>query len=260
MTVSTIDLAAAVNNRTVLANCLERSPDVASGSLPLRIYEGFGSAGAAFERAFAESSADVLVLAHQDVYLPVGFLEGLHAQLAQLEAIDPRWAVAGIIGLDAAGVLTGQAWSSGLKRMLGERVATPTPAVTLDELLLIVRRGSGIAFDPALPGFHMYAGDIVQTARSRGLRAYVVDGPVVHHSRPVVRLDAGYRRAYAYMQRKWRDDLPIPNLICTIKRSSLSLNVKDAKIRWRHRGRTTRPEPTEDPATIARRLGMEPAA
>jgi hypothetical protein len=253
-----IDLAAAVNNRIVLENCLQRSPDVASGALPLRIYEGFRSAGLAFQQAFAESSADVLVLAHQDVYLPQGYLDHLRAELARLDALDPTWAVAGVIGLDPGGALTGQAWSSGLKRLLGERVGHPTPAVTLDELLLIVRRGSAVAFDPELPGFHLYAGDIVQTARSRGLGAYVIDGPVIHHSRPVVRLDAGYRRAYAYMQRKWRADLPIPNLICTIKRSSLSLNVKDAKIRWRHRGRTTRPEPTEDPAVIARRLGIEP--
>ena len=255
-----IDLAAAVNNRTVLTNCLQRSPDVASGELPLRIYEGFGSAGAAFERAFAESAADVLVLAHQDVYLPAGFLERLRGQLAKLDALDPAWGVAGTIGLDADEVLTGQAWSSGLKRLLGERVKAPTPVVTLDELLLIVRRGSGVGFDPELPGFHMYAGDIVQTARSRGLGAYVIDAPVIHHSRPVVRLDAGYRRAYRYMQRKWAGDLPIPNLICTIQSSSLKLNVKDAKIRWRHRGRTTRPEPQEDPATIARRLGLEPEA
>ena len=257
----TIDLAAAVNNRTVLANCLQRSPDVAAGALPLRIYEGFGSAGAAFEQAFADSAADVLVLAHQDVYLPAGFLAGLHAQLARLQALDPAWAVAGVIGLDDAEVLTGQTWSSGLQRLLGERVAEPRPVATLDELLLVVRRGSGVAFDPDLPGFHMYAGDIVQAARSRGLGAYVVDAPVIHHSRPVVRLDAGYRRAYAYMQRKWRADLPIPNLICTIKRSSLALNVKDARIRWRRRGRMTRPpEPTDNPAAIAQRLGMEPSS
>jgi hypothetical protein len=256
---ASIDLAAAVNDHRVLANCLGRSPDVAAGALPLRTYEGFASAGAAFASAFAESAADVLILAHQDVYLPAGFLTGLRAELARLETLDPEWAVAGVIGLDATGGLTGRTWSSGLRQVLGQKVQAPEPVVTLDELLLVVRRGADVAFDPELPGFHLYAGDIVQAARAQGLGAYVVDAPVIHHSRPVVRLDAGYRRAYRHMQKKWREHLPLPNLIVPIHRSGLALNLKDARIRWRHRGRTVRPEPQEDPAAIARRLGFERA-
>ena len=73
----TIDLAAAVSSQAVLTNCLLRSPDVASGALALRTYEGCRSIGEAYARAFADSSADILILAHQDVYLPAGFTDQL---------------------------------------------------------------------------------------------------------------------------------------------------------------------------------------
>src|SRR5690242_16653382 len=101
----TIDVAAAVNSLEVLDNCLRRSPDVASGALAVRIYQGYPTASAAYNAALAESSADILVLAHQDVYLPRGFLDGLQAQLAKLDAQDPNWAIAGVTGLDAQGQL-----------------------------------------------------------------------------------------------------------------------------------------------------------
>lgn len=253
------DVAAAVNSPAVLANCLARSPDIVGGALTLRTYEGYACAARAYNRALAESRAEVVVFAHQDVYLPRGFREGLRAQVERLERLDPTWAVAGVTGLDAAGVLHGQTWSSGLGRLVGERPSAPVAVETLDEMLLLVRRGSGLAFDAGLPGFHLYAADAVQIAKAAGLTSYVVDLPAIHHSRPVVRLDAGYRRAYRYMQRKWRAVLPIPNLVCPIARSSLPLLVRDARIRWRHRGKARPGDPQDDPSAIAVRLGFERA-
>lgn len=257
---NSIDLAAAVNNRDVLANCLQRSPDVASGALRLRIYERRSTAGEAYNAALDDSRADVLVLAHQDVYLPAGFVSGAAEQLRRLNELDPQWALAGVAGLDAAGAFHGRTWSSGLGALLGERAAAPVAVVSLDEMLLFVRRGSGLRFDERMPSFHLYAADAVQTARARGLRSYVIDTPAVHHSRAVVALDKGYRAAYRYMQRKWRADLPIPNLVCAITRSPLTLFLQDLRIRRKHRGKPRPAEPKDDPSEIARRLGFEPPA
>jgi hypothetical protein len=94
-------------------------------------------------------------------------------------------------------------------------------------------------------------------ARQAGRGSYVIDLPIIHHSRPVVRLDGGYRRAYRFMQRKWRAQLPIPNLVCPIDRSSVPLMVRDARLRWLNRGQHARRAPSEDPASIARGLGIE---
>lgn len=254
----TVDLAAAVNNHDVLANCLRRSPDVASGALTLRIYEGFRAASLAYNQALDESDADILVLAHQDVYLPAGFLAGLQTEVARLDALDPDWALAGVVGLGEDGALKGVTWSSGLATLLGARLEQPAPVVTLDEMLLVIRRGSGLRFDDQMPGFHLYAADAVETARARGQRSYVIDTPAIHHSRPVVALDAGYKQAYRYMQRKWRANLPIANLVCPIRKSPLTLWVRDARIRRKHRGKPRPQDPTDNPALIARRLGFEP--
>jgi hypothetical protein len=254
-----IAVAAAVNNAGVLENCLRRSPDVKSGALVLRTYEGFRSAGAAYNRALAEADVDVVVLVHQDVYLPRGFAGGLAAELDRLDATDPDWAIAGVMGLDASGVLHGRTWSSGIGALIGSRPDAPVPVETTDEMLLIVRRASGVTFDERLPGFHLYATDAIQTAKAGGRRSYVIDAPAVHHSRAVVDLDASYRMAYRYMQRKWRAQLPIPNLVCPITRSPFALWVRNARIRRKHYGRPRPPEPTDDPSVIARRIGFEAA-
>jgi hypothetical protein len=253
----TIDLAAAVNNREVLRNCLQRSPDVASGALSLRTYENYPTAAAAYNAALDDTMADVLVLAHQDVYLPKDFLLGARHQLAELAHVDPNWAVAGVAGLNAERVFQGRTWSSGLGAMLGEKPQAPVHIETLDEMLLFVRTASRLRFDEAMPSFHLYAADIVKTAQSLGLRSYVIDTPAIHHSRAVVALDGGYRSAYRYMQRKWRKELPIPNLVCDITRGPFSLLLKDFRLRHKHRGQVRPVEPSDDPSRIARSLDFE---
>jgi hypothetical protein len=257
VTAPSVSLGAAVNDREVLATCLAHSPDVAARRMSLATYEGCRSAAEAYNRALDGSAADVVLLVHQDVYLPAGFHDHLLAQLEALAAADPDWAVAGVIGIDPEGVVRGQTWSSGIGALVGEPVDGPVEVVTLDEVFLAVRRASGVRFDETMPGFHLYAADAVQAARARGQRSYVLPLPLVHHSKPVVRLDAGYRRAYRFMQRKWRAALPLPNLVCPIEATGLALLRRDLRLRWRNRGRTLRAAPTEDPAAIARRLGME---
>jgi len=252
-----VDLAAAVNDRAVLAACLERSPDLIAGDARLRIYEGFGTASEAYNAALSDTDADCLVLVHQDVYLPQGFLARLRRWISQLDSIDPDWAVAGVIGVDGLGAVVGETWSSGLECLIGRRVATPSAVVALDEMLLVVRPAVAPRFDPALPSFHLYGTDIVQSAKVSGRSSYVIDLPVIHHSRPTVDLRGSYRRAYQFMQRKWRRQLPIPTLVCPIHRSSVPFWVRQARMQFKARGSTARREPQGDPAQIARRLGME---
>jgi hypothetical protein len=254
---SRVEFAAAVNSHEVLETCLKRSPDVVAGAR-LRIYEGYPSASAAYNQALADSTAERLVLLHQDVYLPKGFLDRLNARLDELDRLDPDWAVAGVVGMDEAGAAYGRVWSSGLGRLTGADGGLPAPVDTMDEVLLVVRRASGIGFDPDLPSYHLYATDIVQIAKARGLKSYVIDAKIIHHSRPTLNLgDKGYRRAYRHMQRKWREVLPLPSLICPVEKTSFRLWARDLRMRIRARGRTVRPAPPGDPVEIARSLGLE---
>ena len=79
----------------------------------------------------------------------------------------------------------------------------------------------------------------------------------VHHSRPVVNLGGDYRQAWFYVRRKWRDRLPIQNLVCPITVSPITVLEKDLRIRFMHRGRRVRRRPEETPQEIARKLGYE---
>ncbi len=254
-------LAAAVNDRKILAQCLARSPDVCSGELGLDIYEHYPTAGAAYNAALdAAADATYVLFAHQDVYLPTGSLARLVNQLKQLDAIAPNWAVAGVIGGDAARNLVGETWCSGHNRILGARSANPIQVETLDEMLLIVRTASGLRFDPELPSFHLYGADIILTAQKAGMSAWVIDLPVVHHSRPVISLSGAYLVAYRYMQRKWRAELPVFNLVCPLEPNMLRYWITQLRLRRKHRARANRPDPEGDPVAIARRIGYEGSA
>ncbi len=249
-------IAAAVNDHATLAQCLARSPDIVAGALTLKTYEGFATAGTAYNKALDESDAEYLLFAHQDVYLPDGFARRMIAALDQLSAIAPDWAVAGVIGADQ-GEVVGKVWCSGNNRVIGDGQNLPTRANTLDELIIIIRRSSGLRFDEALPSFHLYAADVILTASAAGQTTWVVDVPVVHHSRPVVNLGGGYKEAWHYMRRKWRANLPIENLVCAITASPMTLWEKDLRLRIRHRGRSARAEAVGDPVEIAKSLGFE---
>jgi len=247
--------AAAVNNREILEACLRRSPDIASGSLGLKIYEGYSSAASALNAGLDESSAAIVIFAHQDVYLPSGWLSRLVAQIDKLERSHPNWGVLGLYGRRVEGTEVGLVWSSGLGRVVGEGGFAPTEAVTLDELILVVRRDSGLRFDEGIPGFHMYGTDIVMQGRVRGIPSFVVDAPAVHNSRPVRALTGAYADAYRYMQRKWRRHLPLKNLSSDIVWHPIKLwraQLQGSRLYKRNVQR-----PPRDAVEIARSLNYE---
>lgn len=254
-----IFIGAAVNNRAILDNCLRRSPDIASGVLPLAIQQGCVSAAQAYNRLLDEAPAGALVvLVHQDVYLPAGFAARLHRAVAQVEAAAPDWAVLGGLGLDGRQRrLAGRVWSTGLQEFFQGEVPLPAAVQTLDEFMLIVRNDGRLRFDEGLPGFHLYATDVIQQGLAQGRSSFAVDLPVVHHDRLVGKLDRHYHRAYAYIARKWASRLPLPNLVVDIHRLPFLLWRRDWQIRRRAR-REGRPEiPMSDPSILARRIGLE---
>lgn len=252
-----IAVAAAVNSQQVLEQCLAHSPDIASGIVPLRIYEGYQIAALAYNKALAECDAEWLVLAHQDVYLPKGFIARAVEALTHLSEVAPDWAVAGLVGATNDRNIHGRIWCSGNGGEIGDGAALPARVITLDELVLIIRTDAGLQFDDQLPGFHMYGADIVLQAEAQGRTAWVINAPAIHHSKPVVNLGGDYARASRYMRKKWASRLPVYNLCCPITATPMTLWVNDIRVRWRNRGRTVRPDALGDPAEIAQRLGFE---
>lgn len=247
-------LIAAVNDREILGQCLERSPDVAAGDLPLLVVEGARSMAEAYNRGLEQAQPGTLLFAHQDVYLPRGFLERTRSTLAALTSQHPEWMVAGPYGVTREGKGVGRVWDATMGLELGAPGFAPAAVASLDELLLILRWDGHYRFDRGLPHFHLYGTDLVQSAWQSGKSAWAVELPVVHNNRPIPSLGGGYARAYRYARRKWREKLPIPTTICDLTHNPLAL----ARARWRRRkARVRREGLLADSVEIARMAGYE---
>jgi hypothetical protein len=254
-----ITLAAAVNDEAILAGNLQASPDVKSGQLALHCYRGYRSAGLAYNQAIDELSNDCdwIAFAHQDVYLPAGFLDRLADRLMELEIKDPGAALAGLTGTSERDGLAGTVWCSANNCEFKGILPLPTKVDSFDEYLILIKPRTGLRFDENLPSYHLFATDICLIAKAAGFNAWVLDVPVIHNSRPVVTLDKMYRRAWRYMQKKWPGDMPIHNLICPITDSSWPLWLKYFQIKKRHRFRLKRGPMLRNPAQKAVELGYQ---
>lgn len=221
---------AAVNQPDILAANLAASPALAARPDRLNTQADQPSASVAYNRGLDETGAGIVVFAHQDVYLPDGWDDTLARCLHELDARDPTWAVAGLIGRTPDNAIAGRVWSTGLVREVGDAAGLPVPTTCVDELLIILRRASGLRFDEDLPSFHLYGTDIVQMARKSGHGAYIIHAPVVHNSRPVQSLKGGFDKAYAYLQTKMAADLPVQTLIATIDTTDADLRKLEASL------------------------------
>lgn len=218
-----IAVACAANSVEILSANLALSPMIAGGSVPLEVSWNAPSAAIALNRALDATTAPVVVLAHQDVYLPQGWERRLTARIAEVAALDADWALLGAfgIGLDRAHV--GPVWSSSLGMIVGRVPLAPVRVQSFDEMLIVLRRDSGLRFDEALRGWHFYGTDIVQTARARGLHAYACGLPAVHNDRYHGDLGPEFTAGYRAMQRKWAGVLPLVTPITKISRHGLHL-------------------------------------
>ncbi|MDT8857321.1 hypothetical protein RNZ50_20230 [Paracoccaceae bacterium Fryx2] len=226
---SQIAIAAASHSPAILAANLALSPLL--GTTPLHVEADAPSAAIAYNRALDATSAPVIVFAHHDVYLPQGWDALLAARIAEVAAADPDWGLLGAFGIGVDGAHLGPVWSSSLGAIVGRVPLAPTAVQGFDEMLIVLRRASGLRFDEALPGWHMYGTDIAQTARAAGKGAWAVGLPCIHNDRYHETLGADFTECYRFMQRKWAAALPLRTPITKISRHGLHL-LRD---RWHDR-------------------------
>lgn len=198
-----------VSDEATLGANLLASPCLGPGSphevLALR---GCPAAAEAINAGLARARHALVVYAHQDVYLPHGWPARM---VRQYRAASARWgepAIAGVYGV---------AEEAGRPRRVGHVVdrdrllagPTPLPALVqaLDELLLVLPRGTPLRADPAL-GFHFYGSDLALQAHQWGRPAVVLDAPCLHNSRYVEPPPAFFRSASAFAT-KWAARLPV---------------------------------------------------
>ena len=217
---SDIVLACASHSPKTLADNLAKSPAVRDGTLPLVVQKNAPSAAMAYNAAIDETDAPIIVFAHHDVYLPQGWDVLLKARIAEL---PEDWAVFGSFGIALDGQSYGPVWSSSLGAIVGRVPLDPVPVQAFDELLIVLRRDSGVRFDPELRSWHMYGTDIAQTALAAGRGAYAGALPCIHNDKSHFALDGDFDAAYRFMQRKWQDRLPLQTAVTKISRSGLHL-------------------------------------
>ena len=230
-----ITLVVAVEKRgDVLSDNLLSSPLLEQfADCQILIQENFASAALAYNDAIDRSANDLIIFAHQDVIFPASWLVDLEAALDHLQVVDPAWGVLGCYGetRDCRG--QGYIYAPG-RGILGRRFAFPAPVQTLDEIVLILRKSSGLRFDRTLPHFHLYGTDICLRAAEMGMISYAISAFCVHNANQYCLLPKQFYDACRHIRGTWKNRLPIQTTCIRLTRFGLPLysrRVREAYVR-----------------------------
>jgi hypothetical protein len=153
--------------------------------------------------------AEWAACAHQDVLFPKGWWRGASARIREL---PPTVGVVALVGLDRGGAFRGHVLDPHGHCRWGP---LPSPVLSLDEHVILIRTATGLRFDPAAPGFHCYGTDLALQAEHEGVGVFAIDAPVVHLSGG--RKDARFDSAARWLFAKWRPScggvLPTPSTL-----------------------------------------------
>ena len=210
-----ITFVACVNDDAQLDANLRRSPCLrGAGPHELLVFRGCATAAEGLNAGIEQARHELVVLVHQDVYLPAGWPARLVSQWRLAERQGGPIGVGGVFGVldrrvpfDAIGHVVHR------DRLLTHR-SLPADVDGLDELLMVVPRGTPLRVDAEL-GWHLYGTDLALQARARGLRAVVVDA-LCHHNSLTGRVPWKYRESERVLARKWESLLPIHTNLSSI--------------------------------------------
>jgi hypothetical protein len=219
----------AVNNMEVLQKNLFLSPGL-SGNTRNRnqvvIKQNYPSMSLAYNSAIDQAENEIIIFIHQDVYLPQRWFSDLRQSLSYFEREQINWGVLGCFGSRkfAEGGI-GRLYTTGLG-LHGRRIDKPELVETLDEIVLIIRKSSGLRYDESLPHFHLYGTDICMSAKDKGMDNYALPGFCVHNTHQLLALPKEYYECYHYIKKKWRKFLPIYTSCLKISRFNDELYLK----------------------------------
>jgi len=197
----------AVNDERVLKSSLLNSPGIESAAEVI-LQRGYPSAAAAYNAAIQKATTDLLVFVHQDVYLPEGWIDSVKKALEPLSLQDPNWGIVGVWGtLEGKHPVGCLYWTGDLG--WEEPFEGAKEVESLDEVVLIFRKSSGLVFDERLPGYHLYGADLCMEAISRGKKCYAISALCIHNTNTERFLPLQFWKCYLFMRRKWKDRLPI---------------------------------------------------
>lgn len=200
------------------------------------IQENFASAALAYNDAISRSTNDLIVFAHQDVLFPDSWIPQLESALEQLELQDPDWGVLGCYGAKQDGGECGYVYSNG-QGIVGMPFKDPESVQTLDEIVLILRKSSGLRFDERLPHFHLYGAGICLAAANREMKSYVIPAFCIHNTHRILILPDEFYECYAVLKKNWKSHLPIHTPCIRITRFNVPMyrrKLYEARLRYIH--------------------------
>jgi len=229
-----VTFVVATNSRAVLEGNLLASPCL---SQPHRhtvlVQEHFASAAKAYNDAIDKSPNDLLIFCHQDMYLPPEWLSDVQRALDFLDHHDPAWGVLGCAGITQDRQLWGRVYSSGLG-VIGQEPGNPVPVQTLDEIVLIFRKSSGLRFDDSLPHFHFYGTDICLRAADSSRANYAIAAFCIHNTHQILALPKEFYECCAHVRRNWKHRLPIQTTCIRLTRFNLEVMKSRLRDLYRH--------------------------
>jgi hypothetical protein len=160
-----------------------------------------------FAQMFSQVRGRYVIYCHQDVRLLEDGATQLLARLAELDRLDPHWALAG----NAGGLRNGDC-AIRISDPYGENTRhgeLPARAVALDENFMVLRRASPVGISADIGGFHMYGPDLGLHAKLAGRGVWVIDFHLRHLSGGKVDLsfcdvqDRFQRKYAALFSRRW---------------------------------------------------------
>jgi hypothetical protein len=221
-----ITFAVAANDRGVLEGNFLSSSCFATGHPHQVIVQwNYPSAAAAYNEAIQRAEHEIIVFAHQDVFLGGHWIEQFEKSLDILQDSDPSWGVAGCYGITAERKYRGYLYSS-CQAVHGAPFEQPIPVETLDEILLVIRKRSGLRFDENLPHFHLYAADICLTAAAQGMCNYAIFAPCIHNTKQNLVLPPEFYECCDYLRESKRQHLPIQTTCVSLTRFGMPLFMR----------------------------------
>lgn len=180
------------------------------------IYDGYSG----LNRFLREARGKYVILCHQDIVLNDHNCSDLELRIAQMDSLDPNWAI-----LSNAGGINFKYLAMHLIQKCGNKLietVLPLKAQTVDENFILVKKEANIALSHDLRGFHMYGTDICLISHTLGFNSYIIDFNLTHKSNGTV--DHRFYAEKMNLMLKYRRAFKARYLATTITRMYISGN------------------------------------
>jgi hypothetical protein len=207
-TTGAITFVVAVEDVRRLESNLLASPILQDARHEIVPVVGASSAADALHKGLSQSARQnsLIVMVHEDVYLPAGWDDRLIAGIAEAERKFGTVGVAGVFGVTRSQFGSFERVGKIVDRnsLLVTGHQLPISATSLDESVLVfpVQNGSIVGIDESL-GFDMYGSEACLAAWEADQVAVVVDAPCFHNSEAGGELGEDFRQsAFAFAAKR----------------------------------------------------------